>query len=182
MIYLDQEAQKKYLERFDSDVQLTYYMGMKFTFPVTVWMPPEWIEWRNSIFLSNVVVVIAMHKQDALSELKGQGLKELDRLILKPLRTTWAQDVEIRGQLCSIDNGNVFIEILPMHLKDLMKLYKIDRFSIEFQLNPTVYQLQHTALDYIDRHNLYDTLINNRLYNTRQFYSPPPPPNAPPIL
>lgn len=39
MIYLDEESQKKHLERFDArNIKLTPIGGMKFSFPVTVWM------------------------------------------------------------------------------------------------------------------------------------------------
>lgn len=36
MIDLDQEAQKKYLERFDAHIKLTYHKSGRYSFPVTV--------------------------------------------------------------------------------------------------------------------------------------------------
>lgn len=45
MIYLDEEAQKEYLERFDSRVKLTHYEGeLNFAITVWMWMRIEWIE------------------------------------------------------------------------------------------------------------------------------------------
>lgn len=62
-----------------------------------------------------------------------------------------------------------------------MKIYEIDTFIVQFTLNPTIFQLQHTALDYMQQHNLFDILINNPLYGSKQFYSPPPKSNVPAI-
>lgn len=45
-------------------------------------------------------------------------------------------------------------------------------FDIQFRLNPTVYQLQHNALDWVDRHNLVDTLIENVKYNRQHHLFP----------
>lgn len=54
-------------------------------------------------------------------------------------------------------------------------------YVIKFQLNPTTIKLQHTALDYIESHKLFDILINNPLYDTTQFYNPEPKLNVPAI-
>lgn len=45
------------------------------------------------------------------------------------------------------------------------QVYDKEVFDIQFRLNPTVYQLQHNALDWVDRHKLVDTLIENVKFN-----------------
>lgn len=91
----------------------------------------------------------------------------LDRFILTPKQTRLNSKVEISGQICFIRDNQVVIEIFPDCCERLEHIYRFDTFDITFQLNSTPYQLQHTALDYIQNHNLFDVLINNPLYSMR---------------
>lgn len=91
------------------------------------------------------------------------------------------RDEEIRGELLYIDSRRVIVEFNQWNMKSVNRLFRRDTFSIKFQVNPTNYQLQHTALDYIESHKLFDIIINNPLYESKQFYNPPPKPNVPAI-
>lgn len=106
--------------------------------------------------------------QNALSEMKAAiDENNLDRFILTPKQTRLNSKVEISGQICFIRDNRVVIEIFPDCCERLEHIYRFDTFDITFQLNSTPYQLQHTALDYIQNHNLFDVLINNPLYSMR---------------
>lgn len=127
-----------------------------------------------------ILVAASVNIQDALFEIRASH-KELDQFTLTPQITAWMRDEEICGELLFIVGRRAFVKFPRKHQTSVARLYEIDSFLIKFQLNPTTYQLQHTALDYIESHKIFDILINNPLYDTKQFYNPPTKPSAPAI-
>lgn len=103
--------------------------------------------------------------QNALAEIRAAiDENNLDRFTLTPKQTHLKHSDDLTGQICFIRDDRVFVEMFPKSFTKLQKIYQFDTFDITFQLNTTPYQLQHTALDYIQGHNLFNVLIDNPLY------------------
>lgn len=51
----------------------------------------------------------------------------------------------------------------------LKKNYKNQYFDITFNMNRTSYQLQHRAIDYLEKHDLHPVLINNIKYDSFEY-------------
>lgn len=64
---------------------------------------------------------------------------------------------EINGKIKRKESNNIYVVLftLPTH----------EIYDLHFQLNRTVYQSQHNALDFITKHSLFDILINNPIYH-----------------
>lgn len=72
----------------------------------------------------------------------------------------------IRGQVRRFrENDNkIVIEILEK-FDSVYKRYLTDLFDIFFEVNRMTYQLQHFALSFLKSENLFDILIDNKLYH-----------------
>lgn len=71
----------------------------------------------------------------------------------------------IRGQVRRLkgNDDKIVIEILE-HFDFVLHNYRNDVYDIIFELNRLTYQLQHYALDFVEKENLFDILIENQLY------------------
>lgn len=64
-------------------------------------------------------------------------------------------------------NGKIIRRIMGTIHVDISNYYlwqEGDFYDIKFELNPIVYTRQQKALDFIERHRLFDILINNPIY------------------
>lgn len=74
---------------------------------------------------------------------------------------------KIRGQVFRIKENDeiIVIEILEKKSFDfVLKWYQTELYDIKFELNRLTYQLQHYVLHFIELENLFDVLINYKLY------------------
>lgn len=86
-------------------------------------------------------------------------VKQFDRFRLRSKDDSTVYDGEIILKL----NTKIYIE-----LNDLTdKLNTDELYDICFDYNPIFYHLQHQALDFVQRHRLFDILINNSLYHEK---------------
>lgn len=80
----------------------------------------------------------------------------------------------IRGQVQRFKENDekIVIEILD-HFEFVLENYRNDLYDILFELNRMPYQLQHYALDFVKKQNLFDILIeNDQYYQTPTFDAP----------
>lgn len=72
------------------------------------------------------------------------------------------------GQILRHDNSFIFLK-LTAHKDVIAKLKDLcstEMFNVRFLPNRTSFLLQHNALDWIERHHLFDCLVNNECYNS----------------
>lgn len=103
--------------------------------------------------------------QEELTELAA-AIDEnvLDFLVLKSKSNS---EKKIRGQVYRISGKKIIIEIFPESYKLIQKAWKNELYDIFFILNRVPYQVQHYALQFIEKEKLFPKLINNKLYNSK---------------
>lgn len=75
-------------------------------------------------------------------------------------------NVSICGQIKTTNKEFIFVEINDRrHAEHIRRNYN-RKFDIFFQLNVFAFQLQHNALRWIHKHNLFNILINNPKYDS----------------
>lgn len=72
---------------------------------------------------------------------------------------------QLNGKITKRESNKIFVDIYPA--KDW---WSNETYDILFEINRTVYQLQHNALNFIKKHHLFEILINNPMY--QQQYLP----------
>lgn len=73
--------------------------------------------------------------------------------------------VELNGKITKRESGKIFVDIYPA------KIWRSNEtYNILFEINRIVYQLQHNALHFIEKHDLFKILIDNPMYKVQ--YSP----------
>lgn len=83
---------------------------------------------------------------------------QLHQLILKPEHEV-ESSIEINGKIVHLQDGKILIEVCNEALVDTDKTY-----SLHFQLNRNNIELQLNALSFIEKHNLYDCLLDHPAY------------------
>lgn len=82
--------------------------------------------------------------------------------------TTKFSDEELKGKINRKESNNIYIHLYLPYKSRPAASYALQEYDLSFILNKTVHQLQHNALDFIQKHRLYDILINNPLYHTQR--------------
>lgn len=68
---------------------------------------------------------------------------------------------EIKGRIVEQKEGKIFVEMF----RETIKLVKEDEiYSMKFLANRKNFDLQNTALEYVQKHQLFDCLINSAIY------------------
>lgn len=67
--------------------------------------------------------------------------------------------ISLNGKIKRRESGKIYVEIFNANKWDSQEQY-----DIAFEINRIVYQLQHNALEFIQKHRLFDILINNPSY------------------
>lgn len=88
----------------------------------------------------------------------------LDQFILRPVRQ--GVSIEISGQIKSCNRDYIFVRFSGNDFSYIHKNCHTELYDIVFHINRTPFQLQHTALEWMQKHNLFDCLINNPAYDT----------------
>lgn len=70
------------------------------------------------------------------------------------------------GRVKSCDKNFIYIQIGEEDIELTRNYCEKQYFDIIFNINRTSYQLQHRALNYVERHHLHPILINNERYNS----------------
>lgn len=71
------------------------------------------------------------------------------------------------GQVYRIRERKIFIEIFNYSFRKIQKNHKQELYDISFILNRMPYQVQHQALDFIEKEDLFTKLINNSYYKCK---------------
>lgn len=79
--------------------------------------------------------------------------------------------ITINGQIKFIKDGKVVVKIDNDCVSQAIKTPPNTQYNIIFQLNSLPFQVQHSAIDFMQRHQLFSQLINNSEYNTTSFKS-----------
>ncbi|XP_055301141.1 putative helicase mov-10-B.1 isoform X2 [Sitodiplosis mosellana] len=143
MIHLEEDEQARYLATFNqTNVKITYHMDRQFYFDVP---NPEF----EGAIEENVV----------------------DRFILKPKLETNVKvkgrakaKSEIWGQVLRVKNSKIYIEIFPETFNKVQHSYDGQLYDIIFTVNRMPFQLQHFALEFIEKEHLFTRLIHNFQY------------------
>lgn len=91
----------------------------------------------------------------------------LDFFILKPKSNRSEQAKHVHGQVQRVRDKKIYIEIFPHSVKYVSKAYKDELYDICFILNRMPYQMQHYALNFIEKEDLFTKLINNSYYHCK---------------
>lgn len=91
----------------------------------------------------------------------------LDFFVLKPKSNKNSHAKHIYGQVYRVREKKIFIEIFQQSIKTFRKEYKNELYDICFILNRMPYQLQHYALDFVEKEQLFTKLINNSYYKCK---------------
>lgn len=75
-----------------------------------------------------------------------------------------SSDMLYSGQMNGWDDSNLFIEILD-GFEMLMSCFHEEFFDVNFTINRSTFQLQHNAISWMKKHDLFSVLINNPLYD-----------------
>lgn len=75
-------------------------------------------------------------------------------------------NITISGQISKVDSQYIYLKVVD-GFSDLLYCQKNDgqHFNVFFNINRTVYQLQHNALKWFEKHNLFSLLIENPRYD-----------------
>lgn len=92
------------------------------------------------------------------------GENMLDHFTLRP--TNSDKDISISGQIRGCNREYIFVKFLNDNFTYISKNCHRELYDIVFHVNRTPFQLQHNALEWFKKHNLYDRLVNNLVYNT----------------
>lgn len=68
------------------------------------------------------------------------------------------------GQVKGSDKAFIYIEIIEEDFDFVHTNCDKQYFDIEFHINRGPYQIQHRALEYVEKHNVHTMLINNPKY------------------
>lgn len=71
------------------------------------------------------------------------------------------------GKIKRRESEKIYVDIYPG-----WKCDTTERYSINFELNRTGFQLQHNALKFVKEHRLFNILINNPLYHSQRSILP----------
>lgn len=113
-------------------------------------------------------------KQDALSELAGAiDENEVDHFILIPKSKKPPNEKDILGQVIRTREKKIYVEIFKQSMKAVQKSWRDEFYDIFFIVNRTPYQLQHNALEYVNKEGLFTRLINNSYYNCKKLTGKP---------
>lgn len=91
----------------------------------------------------------------------------LDFFVLKPKSNKNAEAKHIYGQVYRVREKKIYIEIFQQSIKQIRKANKNEVYDICFILNRMPYQLQHYALNFIEKEDLFTKMINNSYYNCK---------------
>lgn len=91
----------------------------------------------------------------------------LDRFILKPRHKLEKSKNEIWGQVERVRENKIYLEIYRECFNDVRNSYKNTQYDIFFKVNRIPFQLQHLALEFIEKEQLFTRLINNSFYNCK---------------
>lgn len=89
---------------------------------------------------------------------------ELCQFVLKPKNPILLYG-EIKGKVKEQKDGKVYIEI--WNWDSFKRVNTGDTYSMHFQANSKNFELQTNALEFIDKHDLFDCLIKNPAYSLR---------------
>lgn len=91
----------------------------------------------------------------------------LDFFVLKPKSSKDVHAKYIYGQVYRVREKKIHIEIFPQSIKLVRSSNKNAFYDICFILNRVPYQMQHNALDFIEKEQLFTKLINNSYYKCK---------------
>lgn len=91
----------------------------------------------------------------------------LDFFVLKPKSSINVQAKYIYGQVQRVRDKKIYLEIFQQSIKQVRNANKNEVYDICFILNRLPYQLQHYALDFIEKEELFTKLINNSYYKCK---------------
>lgn len=139
----------------------------------------------RDFYLCNVVLIMISQEQQTFEIkchqnltkwIKGFKEKKIDAFELKPV-SYFTEGLIITGKVKKVDAHKMIIQIVEGFtlLKSIIKLKKIvgskiiesedsRLFDIEFQVNRSPFLLQHNALIWFEKHNLFDVLIDHPNY------------------
>lgn len=93
---------------------------------------------------------------------------EIDFFILKPKRNKLLlKNKEIFGQILRVRDKKIYLEIFPETADLVRKSYMHEDYDIHFTLNRVPYQLQHNALEFLQKEKLFKILINHTSYRAK---------------
>lgn len=75
------------------------------------------------------------------------------------MRPTIPTGTKFNGKITSRESEKINVDIYPG-----WDCQTLDTYSITFEINRTGFQLQHHALNFIKKHELFNILINSPLY------------------
>lgn len=87
----------------------------------------------------------------------------LDWFTLKPNPTK--RNIAISGQVKGCNKDFIFVDIAEENVDYLKRNCNIESYDIHFHINRVPFQLQHNALEWTRKHNLFNQLINNPKYD-----------------
>lgn len=87
---------------------------------------------------------------------------QVNQFILKPKTTAINSYRQITGSVKQQKGGNIYIEI--WHWDSFDMIDTADTYAMHFQVNNKNYEGQTNALEFIDKHDLFDCLIKNPAY------------------
>lgn len=93
--------------------------------------------------------------------------RKLEQFVLIPTKLKTTKKIVIGGEISNIskDQKSVIIRILYSNCIEVVQRLLEESFDLLFQVNRLPYQLQHQALDFIQKDKLFDVLINNDNYS-----------------
>lgn len=103
-----------------------------------------------------------------LNDAIGENL--LDNFTLRPAETSQSadsnkKDTFISGQIKGCNKGYIFMKFTGENFGYISKNCHKELYDIVFHVNRTPFQLQHNALEWMKKHNLFHCLINNPSYD-----------------
>lgn len=102
-------------------------------------------------------VATAFNRSSIKEFILSSSTKDLD-----PLRAPMC------GKLLKIDNDFIHVRIANASYNMARELCGTTSFDLKFRVNSTPFQVQHNALNWINKHRLYSKLIQNpKFQNTR---------------
>lgn len=93
---------------------------------------------------------------------------------MKPKRNKLPKNKEISGQVLRVRDKKIYLEIFRESADLVRKSYMHEEYDIHFTLNRVPYQLQHNALEFLQKEKLFKILINQNFYNAKNFKNTDP--------
>lgn len=97
-----------------------------------------------------------------ISEAIDEGV--LECLTLKPVKRMPVRNV-IHGSIKSKKDDKIFVEVFEECFDYMLRNCHKDFYDLSFHVNQQPYKMQHNALKFMQEHQLFKTLINNRKYD-----------------